>query len=112
MTKEKKDFTTKCPKCGSRKYNLSVSGAVCPDCGFKEKADIYLTMPKQPKKIKAWAVLVPRFSDRKLGIFKNSGAEGYKWARIFRTKKQAKEEYPSLDDKICKEIKPCEIILK
>jgi predicted nucleic acid-binding Zn-ribbon protein len=29
----KKEFITKCPKCGSRKYFMDKSGRHCPDCG-------------------------------------------------------------------------------
>ncbi len=38
----KEVFITKCPKCGSRKYVLSIFGAICPDCFYKEKAEKYI----------------------------------------------------------------------
>ncbi len=44
--KKKKVFITKCPDCGSRKYVLSVFGAICPDCFYKEKPETYLEIFK------------------------------------------------------------------
>lgn len=32
-------FITKCPKCGSRKYVMSIFGKICPDCFYEEKGE-------------------------------------------------------------------------
>ena len=44
MSKEEKKvknkdrtITTKCPKCGSRKFVISIFGSICGDCFYEEK---------------------------------------------------------------------------
>jgi NAD-dependent SIR2 family protein deacetylase len=31
---------TKCPKCSSRKYVISIFGSICPDCFYEEKRNL------------------------------------------------------------------------
>ena len=48
LTEEKKrTTTTKCPKCGSRSFVISIFGSICGKCFYKEKVKEKRTPKKE-----------------------------------------------------------------